>query len=144
MKKIYKASIMIYDEDNKIGNYEKLIVEEVIKGYIYKELITGYKIKAVYLNPITIKAIMHDALLGIGEPEKYISEEISKNGVAIILSLTDLVNDDLSNHLKPVRNRVELVSYMNEFPNTNFFNKYKHLVDSNKVKVKKWWYEEEW
>ena len=35
MKKIYKASIMIYDEDNKIGNYEKLIVEEVIKGYIY-------------------------------------------------------------------------------------------------------------
>lgn len=80
---------------------------------------------------------MHDALLGISEPEKYVSEEISKNGGAIILSLTDLVNDDLSNHLKPVRNRVELVSYMNEFPNTNFFNKYKHLVDSNKVKIKK-------
>ena len=128
---------MIYDEYNKNGNYEKIIVEEVIKGYVYKELITGYKIKALYLNPITIKAIMHDELLGISEPEKYVSEEISKNGVAIILSLSDLVNDDLSNHLKPVRNRVELVSYMNEFPNTNFFNKYKHLVDSNKVKIKK-------
>ena len=128
---------MIYDEYNKNGNYEKIIVEEVIKGYVYKELITGYKIKALYLNPITIKAIMHDELLGISEPEKYVSEEISKNGVAIILSLTDLVNDDLSNHLKPVRNRVELVSYMNEFPNTNFFNKYKHLVGSNKVKIKK-------
>ena len=138
MKKKYKTNVMIYDEYNKNGNYEKIIVEEVIKGYVYKELITGYKIKALYLNPITIKAIMHDALLGISEPEKYVSEEISKNGVAIILSLTDLVNDDLSNHLKPVRNRVELVSYMNEFPNTNFFNKYKHLVDSNKVKIKKW------
>jgi len=137
MKKKYKANVMIYDEYNKNGNYEKIIVEEVIKGYVYKELITGYKIKALYLNPITIKAIMHDELLGISEPEKYVSEEISKNGVAIILSLTDLVNDDLSNHLKPVRNRVELVSYMNEFPNTNFFNKYKHLVGSNKVKIKK-------
>ena len=144
MKKIYKANIMIYDEDNKIGNYEKLIVEEVVKGYIYKELITGYKIKAVYLNPITIKAIMHDALLGIGEPEKYISEEISKNGVAIILSLNDLSKDDLSRHLCPVRNRVELVNYMDEFPNTKFFNNYKHLVDSNKVKIKKWWYEKKW
>lgn len=137
MKKKYKTNVMIYDEYNKNGNYEKIIVEEVIKGYVYKELITGYKIKALYLNPITIKAIMRDALLGISEPEKCVSEEISKNGVAIILSLTDLVNDDLSNHLKPVRNRVELVSYMNEFPNTNFFNKYKHLVDSNKVKIKK-------
>lgn len=138
MKKIYKANIMIYDEDNKIGNYEKLIVEEVIKGYIYKELITGYKIKAVNLNPITIKAIMHDALLGIGEPEKYVSEEISENGVAILLSLSDLSKDDLSRHLNPIKNRMDLVNYMDEFPNTKFFNKYKHLVDSNKVKVKKW------
>ena len=138
MKKIYKANVMIYDEYNKIGNYEKIIIEEVIKGYIYKELITGYKIKALYLNPITIRAIIHDALLGIGEPEKYISEEISKNGVAILLSLSNLSKDDISSHLCPVRNRVELVNYMNEFPHTKFFNKYKHLVDSNKVKVKKW------
>ena len=40
MKKIYKANVMIYDEFNKIGNYEIIIVEEVIKGYVYKELIT--------------------------------------------------------------------------------------------------------
>jgi hypothetical protein len=26
---------------------------------------------------------------------------------------------------------------INEFPNTKFFNKYKHMVDSNKIKVKK-------
>ena len=137
MKKIYKANIMIYDEDNKIGNYEKLIVEEVIKGYIYKELITGYKIKALYLNPITIRAIMHDALLGIGEPEKYVGKEITENGVAMLLSLNDLSKDDLSRHLCPVRNRVELVNYMDEFPNTKFFNNYKNLVDNNKVKIKK-------
>lgn len=78
MKKIYKANVMIYDEYNKNGNYEKIIVEEVIKGYVYKELITGYKINALYLNPVTIKAIMHDAILGIGEPEKYVSDEINK------------------------------------------------------------------
>lgn len=137
MKNIYNANVTIYDEFNKTGDYEKIIVEEVIKGYIYKELITGYKIKALYLHPITIKAIMHDAVLGIGEPEKYVSEEMSKNGVAILLSLSDLSKDDLSRHLNQVRNRMELVNYMDVFPNTNFFNKYKYLVDSNKVKVKK-------
>ena len=137
MKKIYKANVMIYDEYNKIGNYERIIVEEVIKGYVYRELITGYKIKALYLHPITTRAIMHDALLGIGEPENYVNEEINNNGVAILLSLSNLSNNDLSRHLYPVRNRVELANYMNEFPNTKFFNKYKHLVDNNKVKVKK-------
>lgn len=138
MKKIYKANVMIYDEYNKNGNYETIIVEEFIKGYVYKELITGYKIKTLYLNPITIKAIIHDAVLGIGEPEKYVNDELSKNGVAILLSLSDLSKDDLSRHLNQVRNRMELVNYMDVFPNTNFFNKYKYLVDSNKVKVKKW------
>ena len=137
MKKIYKANVMIYDEYNKIGNYEKIIVEEETKGYVYKELITGYKIYALYLNPVTIKAIIHDALLGIAEPEKYVSEEINKNGSAILLSLSDLSKNDLSRHLYPVRNRVELENYMNEFTNTKFFNKYKHMVDSTKVKVKK-------
>ncbi len=137
MKKIYKANVMIYDEYNKNGNYEKIIVEEIIKGYVYKELITGYKINALYLNPVTIKAIMHDAVLGIDEPEKYVSDEINKNGSAILLSLSDLSKNDLSRHLYPVRNRAELINYMNEFPNTKFFNKYKHLVDNNKIKVKK-------
>ena len=128
---------MIYDEYNKIGNYEKIIVEEVIKGYVYKELITGYKINALYLNPVTIKAIIHDALLDISEPEKYVSEEINKIGSAILLSLSDLSKNDLSRHLYPVRNRVELVNYMNEFPNTKFFSKYKYMIDNNKIKVKK-------
>lgn len=128
---------MIYDEYNKIGNYEKIIVEEVIKGYVYKELITGYKINALYLNPVTIKAIMHDAVLGIDEPEKYVSKEISKNGSAILLSLSDLSKNDLSRLLYPVRNRTELINYIDKFPNTKFFNKYKHLVDSNKIKLKK-------
>lgn len=137
MKKIYKANVMIYDEYNRIGNCENIIVEEVIKGYVYKELITGYKINALYLNPVTIKAIMHDAVLGIDEPEKYVSDEINKNGSAILLSLTGLSKNDLSRHLYPVRNRAELVNYMNEFPNTKFFSKYKYLVDSNKIKVKK-------
>lgn len=137
MKKIYKANVMIYDEYNKIGNYEEIIVEEVIKGYVYKELITGYKINALYLNPVTIKAIIHDALLGIDEPEKYVSEEINKKGSAIILSLSDLSKNDLARHLYPVRNRVELINYIDKFPNTKFFNKYKHLVDSNKIKLKK-------
>lgn len=137
MKKIYKANVMIYDEYNKIGNCENIIVEEVIKGYVYKELITGYKINALYLNPVTIKAIIHDALLDISEPEKYVSEEISKNGSAILLSLSDLSKNDLSRHLYPVRNRVELVNYMNEFPNTKFFSKYKYMIDNNKIKVKK-------
>ena len=137
MKKIYKANVMIYDEYNKIGNYEKIIVEEVIKGYVYKELITGYKINALYLNPVTIKAIMHDAVLGIDEPEKYVSKEISKNGSAILLSLSDLSKNDLSRLLYPVRNRTELINYIDKFPNTKFFNKYKHLVDSNKIKLKK-------
>lgn len=137
MKKIYKANVMIYDEYNKIGNCEEIIVEEVIKGYVYKELITGYKINALYLNPVTIKAILHDAVLGIDEPEKYVNNEINKNGSAILLSLRDLSKNDLSRHLYPVRNRAELVNYMNEFPNTKFFNKYKYLVDSNKIKVKK-------
>ena len=128
---------MIYDEYNRIGNYEEIIVEEVIKGYVYKELITGYKINALYLNLVTIKAIIHDALLGIDEPEKYISEEINKKGSAIILSLSDLSKNDLARHLYPVRNRMELVNYIDKFPNTKFFNKYKHLVDSNKIKLKK-------
>ena len=128
---------MIYDEYNKIGNYEKIIVEEVIKGYVYKELITGYKINALYLNPVTIKAIMHDAVLGIDEPEKYVSKEISKNGSAILLSLKKISKNDLSRQLYPVRNRVELVNYMNEFPNTKFFSKYKYMIDNNKIKVKK-------
>ena len=137
MKKIYKANVMIYDEYNRIGNYEEIIVEEVIKGYVYKELITGYKINALYLNLVTIKAIIHDALLGIDEPEKYISEEINKKGSAIILSLSDLSKNDLARHLYPVRNRMELVNYIDKFPNTKFFNKYKHLVDSNKINLKK-------
>ena len=80
---------------------------------------------------------MHDALLGIGEPKKYVGKEINENGVAMLLSLNDLSKDDISRHLCPVRNRVELVNYMDEFPNTKFFNNYKHLVDSNKVKIKK-------
>jgi len=137
MKKIYKANVMIYDEYNRIGNYEEIIVEEVIKGYVYKELITGYKINALYLNLVTIKAIIHDALLGIDEPEKYISEEINKKGSAIILSLSDLSKNDLARHLYPVRNRVKLINYIDKFPNTKFFNKYKYLVNSNKIKVKK-------
>ena len=137
MKKIYKANVMIYDEYNRIGNCENIIVEEVIKGYVYKELITGYKINALYLNPVTIKAIIHDAVLGIDEPEKYVNKEISKNGSAILLSLSDLSKNDLSRLLYPVRNRTELINYIDKFPNTKFFNKYKHLVDSNKIKLKK-------
>ena len=128
---------MIYDEYNRIGNCENIIVEEVIKGYVYKELITGYKINALYLNPVTIKAIIHDAVLGIDEPEKYVNKEISKNGSAILLSLSDLSKNDLSRLLYPVRNRTELINYIDKFPNTKFFNKYKHLVDSNKIKLKK-------
>ena len=128
---------MIYDEYNRIGNCENIIVEEVIKGYVYKELITGYKINALYLNPVTIKAIIHDAVLEIDEPEKYVSDEINKNGSAILLSFTDLSKNDLSRLLYPVRNRTELINYIDKFPNTKFFNKYKHLVDSNKIKLKK-------
>lgn len=63
--------------------------------------------------------------------------KLIKKGSAILLSLSDLSKNDLSRHLYPVRNRVELVNYMDEFPNTEFFNKYKHMVDSNKIKVKK-------
>ena len=142
MKKYYKTDVSIFYKqsdlyDNIIEEKEEIIVEKISNNRKYKEFVTGYPIKAVYLYPVTFKEIMHDAFINIGNPEKYINDEINEKGAAILFSLSILSQDSMNNHLKEIKDRNELLIYLNKFSKSNFYEVYKNIMDNkNKVKVK--------
>ena len=143
MKKYYKTNVSIFNKQSDciyeeiVEEKDEIIIEEISKNRKYREFVTGYPIKAVYLYPVTTKEIMHDAILNIGNPEEFVNDEINEKGFAILFSLSSLNKDNMSNHIQKVHSYSELSSYIEKFPNSKFYRAYKNLIDCNKIKVKK-------